>query len=123
MRNQASIENFSSYDELTKITTCESFPEGNLIKWNASNWEPKNPWSNKESVSAVRIVDVELSEFCPTNSRYIYFPGQNAADYYTMENFCDKFGGMVYNSTTEIQLGNEKNNINGNSKIYFPVQS
>ena len=80
---------------MAKITTCEAFPTGILIPWNINDWEsPSN-----ESEEFLQFVDVDSSLFCPKQSRYLYFPGQNAATFETIEQFCQMFGGSVVNTT------------------------
>ena len=88
-----------SYEEMIDITTCKSFPKGNLMAWNAEDWGPVFPswtdWSYE---------DVDSNDFCPKNFRYLYFPGTNAATFDDIEQFCQKFGGNVVNTTTKEQV-------------------
>ena len=89
-----------SYEEMVKITTCQSYPTGDLIPWNIEDWD----WPARENVTenVLQIVDVDSSQFCPKPSRYLYFP--SAATFKTMEGFCKIFGGTVANTTTASQL-------------------
>ena len=86
---------------MTKITTCEAFPEGNLIPWSIENWELSD---EGKSAEFGKWVDVDSTLFCPKPSRYMYFPGWNAVTFETMEQFCQMFGGQVVNTTTKEQL-------------------
>ena len=88
-----------SYEEMIDITTCKSFPKGNLIPWNIDDWTPVNA-----TLAKVRQVEVDSSQFCPKQSRYLYFPGLNAGSFETMPQFCQMFGGEVVNTTTKEQV-------------------
>ena len=88
-----------SYEEMIKITTCQSFPEGTLIPWNIDDWTPLNA-----TESTMKHVEVDSSLFCPKPSRYLYFPGLNAGTFETLPEFCQMFGGEVVNTTTKEQV-------------------
>ena len=91
-----------SYEEMVKITTCQAYPTGDLIPWNVEYWD----WPAKGNITEdfIQIVDVDSSQFCPKPSRYLFFPGRNAANFESMAGFCKMFGGTVANITTKSQL-------------------
>ena len=89
-----------TYEEMIQITTCQSFPEGNLIPWNVNDWAI----DNKTLGGKLQIVEVESNLFCPKPTRYLHFPGRNAAKFHTMADFCQMFCGIVVNITTREKL-------------------
>ena len=88
-----------SYEEMSQITTCQSFPGGNLIPWNMDDYAIDNTTLGGK----LRVVEVNSDLFCPKPSRFLHFPGRNAGKFHTMSDFCQMFGGTVVNMTTKEQ--------------------
>ena len=52
----------------------------------------------------IQFVDVDSNSVCQKPSRFLYFPGRNAATFATVQDFCQIFGGIVVNTTTREQV-------------------
>ena len=59
-----------SYDEMLQITTCQSYPEGNLIPWNTDDWE----LYDGNNTHLLEEVEVDSTLFCPKQSKYLFLP-------------------------------------------------
>ena len=91
-----------SYDEMLQITTCQSYPEGNLIPWNTDDWE-LHDGNNRNKTHLLEEVEVDSTFFCPKQSKYLFLPKAGTIE--TLPEFCQMFGGEVANTTTKDQVG------------------
>ena len=91
-----------SAEEMYDITTCKSFPKGDIYSWDAEDWTPfdKELQKNKATAVQYRIVDIPKSSLCKTSQKFTYFP--DMYDLLGAINLCRRFGGkMVDVSTTK----------------------
>ena len=86
--------------EMYDITSCKSFPEGDIYSWDADDWEPYDKELQKNEVSAVqyRRVDVERKSLCKATEKYTFFPDQSG--FKESLNLCRRFGGRLADAST-----------------------
>ena len=84
-----------SLQEMYDITTCKTFPEGDLLAWNADDYVVYNtslPYQYE-------VVEIESDGLCSRSSNYEYFPGK-AASFDGAFHLCKRFGGSLIMTRT-----------------------
>ena len=77
-------------EEMFEYTTCKSFPEGDLLAWNADDYVVYN-----SSVPfPYEVVEIESDGLCSSNSNYEFFP-KEAAGFDGAFTLCKRFGGRL----------------------------
>ena len=89
-----------STEEMHSITSCQSFPKGDIYSWDAADWEPYDKELQKNEITAVqyRMVNISKSSLCKTTVKYTFFP-----DVYSLKdsiNLCRRFGGKIVDVST-----------------------
>ena len=89
-----------SAQEMWDITSCKSFPKGDIYAWDATDWQPYDKELQKNKTTAVqyRLVDINRNSLCKTSKKFTYFPDK----YSFLEglNLCRRFGGKPLDVST-----------------------
>ena len=89
-----------STNEMYGITTCKTFPKGDIYSWDVDDWEVFDKDLQNKEISAVQYRKVNISQvsLCKSVEKYTFFP-----DSYGFEgaiNLCRRFGGKIVDVST-----------------------
>ena len=93
-----------SREEMYDLTSCRTFPKGDIYSWDTNDWEPYNKELQADPDLGVqyKIVDVPLKSLCMSEVKYTFFP--DLTDFRGSIDLCRRFGGRMMNFSTYEQF-------------------